>query len=388
MCTRCASRELPCKYFQTKRAGRPSTKNTGDQGKKSSGKRSVAAAPLASRKSTISSRESTPKTSLDQGRSPFEQDPPLPQQTPPMTGTFSPSSGSFPEWNTRELDEFFASFEPGPEMSTHSASYDSLMSLGLDAPDMNMDSGDSNAFMSENMFSFDDDAFAAMSTVSGPRPNRYERPSQPCCCIMTALSFLNDSSTPLGRTVTPDGQPLAEIESVISENEGIVASMDNILQCHCSSDAYVLVILSLVVFKILGRYGRAVKAAPGVAKDISQPGSPYRLHRSTSVASSNCAEGEDCSRVAAQLVLGELHHALRLVNELSSRFNQHRIGGKRSLSAGSSSSSSSSSVDMDVVMGDESATPFSPTMLDQLEADLRQRLRSVSLTIIGMLRGA
>ena len=198
------------------------------------------------------------------------------------------------------------------------------------------------------------------------------------------------------------------VQSAIAENERIVEAMDSILQCPCSQDVYLLTVLSLVVFKVLDRYAAAARAAPTVTPALSLPttngynklnipSSPYpslpqkhslaRLPGSTSNSSSLCIDrDEDSGRVAAQMILSELHRAQRLVNELSARFKAHRMSGTETGSAPRSTLPNDPMEDVLCDGGGGPTRPFSNTMLDQLEADLRARLRGVSLKILEMIR--
>ena len=91
--------------------------------------------------------------------------------------------------------------------------------------------------------------------------------------------------------------------------------------------------------------------------------------------------------MAAQMVLSELHRAQRLVNKLSARFKGHETGraaGGLEVAAAVPPNSATDSIDM---LCDGNGTwPLSATVFDQLEADLRRRLRTVSLVTVDMIR--
>ena len=101
--------------------------------------------------------------------------------------------------------------------------------------------------------------------------------------------------------------------------------------------------------------------------------------------------------MAAQMVLSELHRAQRLVNKLSARFKGHgtgrggtAAGGVEPVAAAAAmpllSNGTTSTDGMDVLCDGKGTWPFSSTMFDQLEADLRRRLRTVSLVIVDIIR--
>lgn len=190
------------------------------------------------------------------------------------------------------------------------------------------------------------------------------------------------------------GSPFPTIQSVIAENERIVKALDSILQCSCSQDGYLITVVSLVVFKVLDWYAAAGRAAPTVTTADSYIPHPFQIQtRSSShFADSLCSDGENygenSGRVAAQMVLSELHRAQRLVNELSARFKGQGTGGAEVEVGASTNTPNGTHNAIDMLCDGEGTWPFSTTMLDQLEANLRGRLRIVSLRIVDMIRQA
>lgn len=89
--------------------------------------------------------------------------------------------------------------------------------------------------------------------------------------------------------------------------------------------------------------------------------------------------GKDSDRMAAQLVLSELHRVQRLINRLSEKLKgkepSEGVETPNSLASGQIPRAFSSP-----------ALPFSPAMLDHLGTDLRRRLRTLSLDIVETLR--
>lgn len=83
--------------------------------------------------------------------------------------------------------------------------------------------------------------------------------------------------------------------------------------------------------------------------------------------------------MAAQMVLSELHRAQRLVNNLSALFKGHVAAPQPN------SSTTADGMDMLCDVG-KGTWPFSTSTFDQLEADLRSRLRTVSLVVVDMIR--
>ena len=92
----------------------------------------------------------------------------------------------------------------------------------------------------------------------------------------------------------------------------------------------------------------------------------------------------DNSRATGQLVFGELHRALRLVNEVTARLRDHgsRCSSPDWTRGSSSVGSSRGSLD------EAGLVSFSPSMLDQLGSDLLEQLKIVMATITEMLQNA
>jgi hypothetical protein len=209
----------------------------------------------------------------------------------------------------------------------------------------------------------------------------------PGCCLLRALGLLkllfrNTAATctcSSGEGYSYTSCQVPTITSVIAENEKTIGVISKMLQCPCSLDGYLLAIMSLIVFKILGWYAAAAKKTPetsmaeesqGTNKrklDARRPSSCHseQVIQIAAVVGSYCLEGEDQERMAAQLVLSQLHLVQRLVNELSIRLK--------------------AADDQEVARGGHLASPISATMLSQLEVDLRKRLRALSLEIVDIL---
>lgn len=202
-----------------------------------------------------------------------------------------------------------------------------------------------------------------------------------CCCLLHALGLMKqlfpNASTACMRSKKQEFENslLPTMQSVIAENEEIIEAIGNMLQCPCSQDTYLLAIMSLIIFKVLDWYAAAARETPMVDDSQSQGKSHHRgslSHHSEQVlqfptiVGSYCIDGENQGRIAAQLVLSELHRVKRLVNLLSSRLKN---------------------IISEQTLDEEGITsPFSATMLLQLEADLCKRLRALSLEIVSMLR--
>jgi Aflatoxin regulatory protein len=239
------------------------------------------------------------------------------------------------------------------------------------------------------------DQFLTQDLSAGNEPRR--------CCLTIALGFLTQlfPNAPTACTL-PGSQAgtckLPTIESVISKNKQITEAISNMLDCPCLQDEYVVAIISLIVFKVMAWYAAAAgdKALTDDGMGWSNHFAAYSerqqnpssfgeqvVHLPT-IIGNYCVDGNDQSRMAAQLVLSELHRVQRLVNLLSKRLEDIRLrnGGLSGSSSGSSSVADSGDVQV-VRMG---TSPLSGPTFYQLEADLRKRLRAVSSETIDILR--
>ena len=286
----------------------------------------------------------------------------------------------------------------------------------MDCSGVNNDLLDSNCassfFISEDTFPPTDEAVSKLPTPSKPLtpPNSRASPTSDlqslpnfgsessCRCLIGALGLLEQLlAGPIACTPSKD-QPienatrqLPAIQSVIAENEQSTDAINKMLRCECSQDEYLLTIISLIVFKVLGRYAAA--ANEKLETDDSQSlnklhaddqqlpsGHSEQVAHSPAFAGSYGVDGEYHGRMAAQLVLSKLDRVQRLVNLLSQRLKGH---GTRT---GTVNTPRSVTDDKEPPLGENSASPFSAVMLDQLEVDLRKRLRAVSSDIVDLLR--
>ncbi|KIM92896.1 hypothetical protein OIDMADRAFT_21633 [Oidiodendron maius Zn] len=170
--------------------------------------------------------------------------------------------------------------------------------------------------------------------------------------------------------------------------------MSRILQCSCSANSFLLTIVALVVFKVLDWYAYAAKTATA-DEDETFNGNPYSSMPSPrqrsaelTVGSHRQQKGRDYDRQSAQLVLVELHRVQRFLSQLSPKLQAcgHEPQSRR---ASTSTASSQPSMANPQFSGDVltmAALPFSSVVLEQLEPEVRKRIRSLSAEIIEFLR--
>jgi hypothetical protein len=329
-------------------------------------------------------------------------------------------SGSITDLTT-ELDEFFAtpnSFSI-PELSDSDILGQShFFPTSIDSnTGRNITSTNSSENLFENFHLFQDGipdfpAFSKSSSISDNHGSPLDAQSSSnnstrggdnlCYCLVRALGlmkqlFPNPTSNFTSAMEDVDQQPQQSniappsIQTVISKNQDTIEAISTMLNCSCAHDGYLLTIMSLIVFKVLGWYAAA--AAPKSAssdEDNSGAQTPSTTHsrklsnsemviQDTAVVGSYCLEGADADRMAAQLVLSELHRVQRLVNQLSAKLKL-QIAHETPFSNESSHGSSYKSDDSDFTV------PLSAVTLDQIIVDLRKRLRALSVNIVEGLR--
>lgn len=259
-------------------------------------------------------------------------------------------------------------------------------------------------------------------TTQTARASQTERPPSSCSCMAQMLALMSKFFQ------SPGDQPLP-VEQVVSHNDAIVETITATLSCLCSDDCYLLVIMSLLVLKVLDRYavattqqqqqqwstaakqdrlfgnraseepsasslqtGTMASRTPSLTSSLSSRTSGKRgggreNHRAS--IDSGGMGGDECDRMAGQLVLSKLHRVQRLVSQLSQKLSdqQAELGGPLA---------SNSPLDMMVrsvfaagSMRDEGAmsnTPLSSTLLHQFLSDIRARLKCLASTIVDGLQ--
>jgi len=270
------------------------------------------------------------------------------------------------EWSSRDLDDFFATLVSVPSLDELSPFSDLLQTDGMSSSEV---------------------ASSTSDIFSQPIISSHHSVSD-CNCLTTALGLLAKSESLADQGFGPGNPPFCPTESLILENERVVVSVDSILQCRHTHDSQVLIILALVVSKVLDRYLRAARVAPATTEQGLRSSSAFtqKQYHQSGMAKAYL-HGEDSLRTAGQLVLGELHRVLKVVNGLATRLNERgsRSSTPNSKTAGWMGPSSSGSTRG---FDEPSIVSFSSTMLDQLGTDLRGQLKSVIATITGMLQGA
>lgn len=419
-CSRCAKRVTRCEYLVTKRPGRRHNSRASD------GDADLAMTTITTNDGLVSSAlsvwpEAFPTVSCaDPLPSPFYSV----QQSNPST---------FPEL-VSEFDEFFNSptFSP-PDVSNFEL---------LDAS--NFESSDASNFElsdAPNTWSGEKTTSSSNTSISGknhsnPVPpediiylfgKRSRSPSLPSDAITGQLpntneihgNFTKDFETShrcfpyaldtLNKLFAGDatacmmslgehgysrsnGRRPSSVHTIISRNEHAIEEMSRILQCSCSANSFLLTIVALVIFKVLDWYAHAAKMATA-GEDETLNGNPYNSLPSprqrsaeSTVGSNRQQNGRDYDRQSAQLVLVELHRVQRFLSQLSPKLQAcgHEPQSRRASTASSQPSMANPQFSEDVLT--MASLPFSSVVLEQLEPEVRKRIRSLSAEIIGFLR--
>lgn len=240
-------------------------------------------------------------------------------------------------------------------------------------------------------------------TSPGGEVHNYEEASatgSPCACLVQALGIMrNLIPSPPDPYMSFAPQSLDQaaaatwtVQAVIARNESTVNAVGTMLQCSCCQDGYLLAVMSLIIFKVLGWYAAVARETPcwqggGGGGGCPHPSSlrlaeqEHAYHNRTTVVGSCCLDSANSARMAAQLVMTELHRVRYLVEQLSSKLKVEAAkkgGGGR----GGTIAPPLDGWNMD----HEMALPLSAMMYDQLDVDLRKRLGALSGEMMDRLR--
>lgn len=181
----------------------------------------------------------------------------------------------------------------------------------------------------------------------------------------------------------------SSVHTIISRNEHAIEGMSRILQCSCSANNLLLTIVALVIFKVLDWYAHAAKMATA-GEDKTLNGNPYsslpQRSAELTMGSNLQQNGRDYDRQSAQMVLVELHRVQRFLSQLSPKLQAcgHEPQSRRASTASSQPGMANPQFSEDDMT--MASLPFSSVVLEQLEPEVRKRIRSLSGEIIGFLR--
>ncbi|QKX52969.1 uncharacterized protein TRUGW13939_00040 [Talaromyces rugulosus] len=378
-CARCAKRGVVCEYVVTKRSGRKHERRQSDA-------RTTPQASSSSTTNTLSQlADFQPPPRLRVIGDDLDNSPNM-LSSGDQTLLWIPNDLS-PEFNELFNFPITSQTTEGPK-SSQALHYSQIGTEGINIPP----NSDGTATINPNHVPVTMDDVSESPALSIPRSLSESRSTglndaltfedprsdASCCCLLQALDLLKRSlriSPTLcmcsrGQESSPSNHQLRTVQSVFEENEEAISTITNMLQCPCSRDGYLLAIVELTVFKILGLYAAAAKptSEEELTDEIQKRCSPSchfeRVVQRPDIGNSYYLGDGDHGRIIAQQVLSKLYHVQTLVSELSSRLkavNSH-----------------------DEIHAVEFFSPFSPAMLNQLDINLRTRLRALYLEIVDL----
>ncbi|OJI96120.1 hypothetical protein ASPVEDRAFT_219633 [Aspergillus versicolor CBS 583.65] len=397
-CARCAKRGTTCQYLVSKRAGRKqgsrtsSLKTLSKEYQPTSVEESDGQNGLLDASTHLMQYALQQDRSLDACREGFhhQRTPSYPESIPSLLSSAGPATSATTPltFGHTEFDGFLASpvslsFLDAPDVDYFSGAKVNFRDLdGIPEPSSFFSSSDPIPMLDDNII---ESPFVANSP--GPQTNLPCSPPLPeistlgdppqCFCFARSLSLLRELFPHPSlncRATSTDKSCFSPptIQQVIAQNEQTIQDINRILQCPCSQDGYTLTILALTVFKILAWYSAIAldSPIPGDSQSFTE-----QVDRAPAIIRGYHLEGEDRDRMAAQLVLSELHPVQRLVNTLYQRLkdkvSQGRLlTGPNIIPVGAN--------------GHESSVPLH--FLDKLAVDLGTRLRGLSSEIFEQLR--
>ncbi|KAL5333311.1 aflatoxin regulatory protein-domain-containing protein [Aspergillus crustosus] len=401
ICGRCARRRLPCEYKVSRRTGRTS---------RASNTLSVGAAALSTGPMGLEQTDIAMNTTASARSESFDISGSS-QTSLPTPNSTMPAPLYSPVHSVHETPDLWHSFLSPSAMNDD---FSSLISLTADVGDVFGAIPESPGFNQCDVDRLAGEGFGRSDLIAEhtllPTPAASSVDSwssgvnSAACCLTTVVNILTTlfPSTPAtcnhaGNGRTPSGTWTPE--TVVSENRQVVESISHVLDCSCSHDPYIISIVSLVVFKVMGRYSAAART-PASAMDhgrgyesamITQHNerNPYGSDEHTShtptISGGYCADIRNQNRMVAQLVLGELHGVQRLVNALSSRVESFQLRDCHCSASLYRARGSVGTIENALAAAVQSS-PLSSSTFSHLEGDLRNRLRAISAETIEMLR--
>lgn len=379
ICSRCAKRHTACEYHITKRPGRKHEART-----------SESHVDQAIMPPTMTNKPTTTDWPAN-----FPGDPALDMSLPSLYPVQPPEDSNFPS-----LGSEFGDFLTSPTLFSlpDVSDFDMLGGTESTLPSEKRDSSKLGSIPTppeDIIYLFGDETqspsvHSKKAGQHGRTHDAFERTSQgntTSCCLSRALDNLNRLSSKDAmrcRNADLNNQPHSAdrrssdtVQAVIARNEEAFHDMERILKCTCSSNGFVVTTMALVVFKALDWYASAVRLTSEMgavafpeARSGSTPSSPRSIISSTG----QYCTGVDAATKSAQQVLVELHR----VQQFLTKLDPHIRACTRSPSTGIASADQDSS--------QRSATPFSSTIVEKLEPELRRRVRELSLDIMKILR--
>ncbi|KAI5923914.1 aflatoxin regulatory protein-domain-containing protein [Camillea tinctor] len=394
-CSRCEKRGKKCQYFATKRAGRRRVSSLSERSSASSpGSMQIPLPQSASRPA-----ETAPPLYFD----------PIPSLSPlvkPASTSINESSDFFSSWIPMPLTDVRIADSGGENLGIFS-SYDDFLCPSLATTSEKLSGSIFSTTVNETYLDT-----PLCPTISSPSehqsstardtelPNE-EKSERSLSCISRATDILNQvcSHNSIEYTGTPNSGPfnrkvynVLDTAGIIEGSRYVFGVIQDILECSCVRDGYLLFIIYLVVRKVLDKYTTA-------AQEISMSNSPQNhirqghhqqqaayhpqqnlgLHQSRE---DNGTHGAESTHISTHLLLHELHRVRGLFNMLS---QQLRSACGQSPSPQLAATDGSHGIThCGAASGREQSLNLPPAILAQAELDLRNNLSNLTARLMNM----
>ncbi|KAH8705831.1 aflatoxin regulatory protein-domain-containing protein [Talaromyces proteolyticus] len=398
-CSRCAKRNIACEYVAMKRGGRkPGSRSHANSNRANIVSNAIINANFKTQlppslnnnftpNSFTSGAESVPSSEITH-HSPYQA---IPSSSETFLTYLSPTNHPLSSMNTDLSMEVYDSLaspmaQSFPDMADEVAIYNREFVSTTRDSSSNRSDGLSSAIpiFGDTISDFFD--FSAPDSPHNNRTSPIEHLQshrktytfdKVCPCLFQALGLMKQLFPRPSRTfITSVNQTVDKnacsptLTSIISKNKTAIEAVDAMLQCPCSQDVYLLSIIVLIVSKVLGWYDIAASKVARL-NDSSKALKRQQIINPIVFERDRGVDSETSSRMAAQLVLSELHLVRRVSNQLSLKLKSHRINV--------SEYAKNEDKELDLM-------PFSDATLDQLDLDLQKRLRTLSSKILDALR--
>ncbi|OCT50010.1 hypothetical protein CLCR_07194 [Cladophialophora carrionii] len=386
-CHRCAKRGLTCEYVAIKRAGRkPGSRSSVNEGSTNSS--TGRPRPPQRTQSLQSSSVPIPTDKLNEQLAMLNQSLPT-----TFVDLDTASDVSFtidgPEFNFLNTAELLSTHVDGGASNCSCSS--------LSSTSASCDSNDGGGCNRHDSFSTALPSlettvpeFLALSSPSAAGWNsafpELDLTETSCSCLTEATSFITRlshlSSTVCNTWAILDLDNvtiLRVVLDVVEQNKVTINAVSAILNCPNYHDGCLLAIISFVIFKMLSLYAAIACKDPNL-QDLRQPGltrstpqSETALPSPAGLVDNYSMERSDPQHMARRIVLGELHRLRHLIAQLVEKLKSQSVTQESGEGA-----KTQESMDLDCEM----RAPLSSVMYEQLDLDLRRRLKALSWAIV------
>ncbi|KAJ9605942.1 hypothetical protein H2200_009791 [Cladophialophora chaetospira] len=378
-CNRCAKRGVNCEYFITKRAGRkPGSRSSINRGSSSS---NIERPGPAERTQSFDGALSESSDKLNEDLIMLDQSLPT---TFMELDTFSDAC-----FATNNID--FDFFNAADLLSTYVEGSGNSSDSSIRSNSTGATGFDKQGNFSITTLGLD----GAIPEVSMPLPEtdlgnwrsplpELESTEQRCSCLAEALGTitrLSHLSSTVCTTWATSGLDnvmiLRTVLDVVEQNKVTINTVKGILDCSNFHDGHLLAIISFIIFKMLSLYAAVACKDPNLQNlqsGLAQPTPQLEsMMSSPGPLDSYNLDRSDPQHMAGRIVLGELHRLRHLIAQLVEKLKSQTVTQEQA-----EGTEMQQSMDLDLEM----RLPLSPVMYEQLDLDLRRRLKALSWAIV------